>query len=103
MAGPTPASDWAERLDRHARSAAPPVRQNGSPRAGQHPPARGQDIVFGAGPAGLPEVLDRELHALSLLATAECDARSTGSSTTASAQVFGGTAEPDVRRRIAGR
>ncbi|HYN94019.1 MAG TPA: hypothetical protein VES42_09250 [Pilimelia sp.] len=32
-----------------------------------------QDIVLGAGAAGMPAALDTELHALSLRATAECD------------------------------
>ena len=68
-------SGWAERLEKQARSEAHAVRQRLAIELANIHLRVVQDIVFGTGHAGLPEVLDREVHALSLRAVAECDAR----------------------------
>ena len=67
-------SDWAERLERQARNEAHAVRQRLAIELANIHLRVVQDIVFGAGHAGLPAALDREVHALSLRAVAECDA-----------------------------
>ena len=93
-------SDWAERFDKHVRAAIHRLRQNVSLELANIHLRVVREIVFGGGPAALAAVLDRELHALSLLATAECDATVDQLIDDGYALVFGGTAEPDVRRRI---
>lgn len=60
-----------------------------------------QEIVFGVGCAGLPQLLDREMQALSLLATAQGDQAVRGIVDEAAAQVFGAPLAEGVRRRIA--
>ncbi|MGA3525834.1 hypothetical protein [Melissospora conviva] len=93
-------SDWAGRFDSHVRAAVHRLRQNVSLELANIHLRVVREIVFCGGPASLAAVLDRELHALSLLATAECDATVDQLIDDGYALVFGGTAEPDVRRRI---
>ncbi|NHW87317.1 hypothetical protein HA066_23125, partial [Escherichia coli] len=57
-------------------------------------------IVFGAGCAGLPELLDRELAALSLLATAKCDHHAGELVEDNAGRLFGSPLPTGVRRRI---
>lgn len=92
---------WAERLDRACVAAARTVRQRVAIElANVH--LRGvQEIVFGVGPAGLPDVLDREMHAVSLRAVAECDAAVDRVLDDALTQVLGEVPPEGVRRRVA--
>ncbi|MGN9912180.1 hypothetical protein ACTMTJ_32030 [Phytohabitans sp. LJ34] len=94
-------SGWAERLDRACVSAAHTVRQRlAIELANVH--LRGvQEIVFGVGSAGLPDALDREMHAVSLRAVAECDAAVDRILDDALTQVLGGIPPEGVRRRVA--
>ncbi|MDQ7904741.1 hypothetical protein RB614_09440 [Phytohabitans sp. ZYX-F-186] len=94
-------SGWAERLDRACVAAARTVRQRlAIELANVH--LRGtQEIVFGVGSAGLPDVLDREMHAVSLRAVAECDAAVDRILDDALTQVLGEIPSEGVRRRVA--
>ncbi|GAA4450217.1 hypothetical protein [Phytohabitans houttuyneae] len=94
-------SGWAERLDRACVSAAHTVRQRlAIELANVH--LRGvQEIVFGVGAAGLPDALDREMHAVSLRAVAECDAAVDRILDDALTQVLGEIPPEGVRRRVA--
>jgi hypothetical protein len=94
-------SGWSERLDRACVAAAHTVRQRlAIELANVH--LRGvQEIVFGVGSAGLPDVLDREMHAVSLRAVAECDAAVDRILDDALTQVLGGIPPEGVRRRVA--
>ncbi|SCL19653.1 hypothetical protein GA0074694_2768 [Micromonospora inyonensis] len=67
------ARDWADRLDRQVRAHAQRIRQHLAIELAHIHLRVVQEIVFGAGCAGLPRVLDREVHALSQLATVQCD------------------------------
>ncbi|MFB9542486.1 hypothetical protein, partial [Micromonospora sagamiensis] len=94
------ARDWADRLDRQARAHAQRIRQHLAIELAHIHLRAVQEIVFGAGCAGLPRVLDREVHALSQLATVECDravdrlVRDTGT------LVFGTPPQDTTHRRI---
>jgi hypothetical protein len=101
VAGGAHESGWAERLDRACVAAARTVRQRlAIELANVH--LRGvQEIVFGVGPAGLPDVLDREMHAVSLRAVAECDAAVDRILDDALTQVLGEIPPDGVRRRVA--
>jgi len=94
-------SGWAERLDRGCVAAAHTVRQRlAIELANVH--LRGvQEIVFGVGSAGLPDALDREMHAVSLRAVAECDAAVDRILDDALTQVLGEIPAEGVRRRVA--
>jgi hypothetical protein len=94
-------SDWVERLEKHARTEAHAVRQRLAIELANIHLRVVQDIVFGTGHAGLPEALDREVHALSLRAVAECDAVVDRLVDDAVTQVFGEAPDEGVRRRIA--
>ncbi|GIF73232.1 hypothetical protein [Asanoa siamensis] len=94
-------SDWAERLEAAARAETHLVRQRLAIELANIHLRCVQEIVFGAGPSGLPEVLDREMHALSLKAVAECDDAVDRLLTTAATQVLGAPPDEGVRRRVA--
>ncbi|MFI6824917.1 hypothetical protein ACIBJE_28800 [Micromonospora sp. NPDC050187] len=92
--------NWADGLDRQARTHVQRIRQHLSLELA-HIHLRGtQEIVFGLGCAGLPRLLDREVYALSQLATVECDravgrmVRDTGT------EVFGARPDDATYRRI---
>ncbi|WP_433390556.1 hypothetical protein [Micromonospora sp. KLBMP9576] len=65
--------DWSEQLDRLARSCSRRVRHDLALEVANIHLRVVQEIVLGVGCAGLPQLLDREMEALSLLATARCD------------------------------
>jgi hypothetical protein len=65
---------WSSILDRWLHTSSRQVRQKLADEVAEVHLRCVQDIVFETGCAGMPEALDRELHALSLRATAECDA-----------------------------
>ncbi|MEV0713886.1 hypothetical protein [Asanoa sp. NPDC050611] len=94
-------SDWAERLETAARTETHVVRQRLAIELANIHLRCVQEIVFGAGPSGLPEVLDREMHALSLRAVAECDELVDRLLTSAATQVLGAPPDEGVRRRVA--
>ncbi|MGC4768741.1 hypothetical protein ACLQ25_07130 [Micromonospora sp. DT44] len=93
--------DWSERLDRQARSCAQRIRQHLALELANIHLRAVQEIVFGVGCAGLPDLLDREMAALSLLATAQCDRGVRGIVADTTAQVLGTPPTEGVRRRIA--
>ncbi|MBQ0900494.1 hypothetical protein [Micromonospora sp. U21] len=93
--------DWSEQLDRQTRSCAQRIRQHLALELANAHLRVVQEIVFGVGCAGLPELLDREMAALSLLATAQCDHAVRGIVTDAAARVLGAPPAEGVRRRIA--
>ncbi|MFG1650890.1 hypothetical protein ACGFIE_13230 [Micromonospora sp. NPDC049275] len=93
--------DWSERLDRQTRSCAQRIRQHLALELANIHLRAVQEIVFGVGCAGLPDLLDREMAALSLLATAQCDHAVRGVVADTAAQVLGATPAEGVRRRIA--
>jgi hypothetical protein len=66
-------SGWAERLEDMTRTSAQLIRQRLAIEVANIHLRCVQVIVFGEGCAGLPGALDREMHALSLAAVAECD------------------------------
>ncbi|MEV4535810.1 hypothetical protein AB0J82_18480 [Asanoa sp. NPDC049518] len=94
-------SDWAERLETAARNETQIVRQRLAIELANIHLRCVQDIVFGTGPAGLAETLDREMHALSLKAVAECDQAVDRLLHDAATQVFGVAPDEGVRRRVA--
>ncbi|MEV7230258.1 hypothetical protein AB0M79_25045 [Polymorphospora sp. NPDC051019] len=95
-----PDADWAAWLDRLVRSAAHLARQRLAVElAGIHLRCL-RDIVAGAGPAGLPDRFDRELHALSVLATATADAELARIVEETARRLFDRT-DRDVRHRLA--
>jgi len=94
-------SDWADRLEKAARAESHVVRQRLSIELANIHLRCVQDIVFGSGSAGLPDMLDREMHALSLRAVAECDAVVERLLHDAVTQVFGEAPDEGVRRRVA--
>ncbi|SBT52658.1 P-loop NTPase family protein [Micromonospora auratinigra] len=93
--------ELAERLDRQARSCAQRIRQHLALELANIHLRVVQEIVFGVGCAGLPQLLDRETEALSLLATAQCDEAARGLLDEAAARVFGAPLAEGVRGRIA--
>ncbi|MFI7433082.1 hypothetical protein [Micromonospora haikouensis] len=94
------ATDWAGQLERQARSCAQRIRQDVALELADTHLRVVQEIVFGVGCAGLPQLLDRELEALSLLATALCDRAVRGICDDAAERVLGGPVSDGVRRRI---
>ncbi|WP_243639201.1 hypothetical protein [Micromonospora sp. MW-13] len=94
------ATGWAERLDRQARSCAQRIRQHLALELANTHLRVVQEIVFGVGCAGLPQLLDRELEALSLLATVQCDAAVRALLDDAAGRVLGDPVPEGVRRRI---
>ncbi|MDG4779457.1 hypothetical protein O7614_07330 [Micromonospora sp. WMMD961] len=92
--------DWSERLDRHTRSCAQRIRQHLALELANIHLRAVQEIVFGVGCAGLPDLLDREMAALSLLATAQCDQAVRGIMNDVVGQVLGAPPTEGVRRRI---
>ncbi|MFJ6195448.1 hypothetical protein [Micromonospora sp. NPDC092111] len=95
-----PPVDWADRLDRQTRSCARSIRQHLALELAAIHLRAVQEIVFGVGCAGLPQLLDRELEALSLLATAQQDQAVHEILDEAAARVFGAPLAEGVRRRI---
>ncbi|MGQ5263968.1 hypothetical protein ACTWLT_24825 [Micromonospora sp. ZYX-F-536] len=93
--------DWSEQLDRQTRSCAQRIRQHLALELANAHLRVVQEIVFGVGCAGLPELLDREMAALSLLATAQCDHAVRGIIADAATRVLGAPPAEGVRRRIA--
>ncbi|SCE77621.1 hypothetical protein GA0070607_1429 [Micromonospora coriariae] len=93
--------DWSEQLERQTRSCAQRIRQHLALELANAHLRVVQEIVFGVGSAGLPELLDREMAALSLLATAQCDHAVRGIVADAAARVLGAPPTEGVRRRIA--
>jgi hypothetical protein len=94
------AGELVDRLDRQVRSAAQRIRQHLALELANIHLRVVQEIVFGVGCAGLPQLLDRELEALSLLATRRCDEAVRGIVDAAAGQVFGAPLAEGVRRRI---
>ncbi|RIV36778.1 P-loop NTPase family protein [Micromonospora radicis] len=94
------AGDWSEQLDRQARSAARRIRQHLALELANMHLRLVQEIVFGAGCAGMPQLLDREMEALSLLATAQCDHATRVLVEDAAGRLFGAPLAAGVRRRI---
>ncbi|MDX5459498.1 hypothetical protein ACGFI5_20585 [Micromonospora tulbaghiae] len=92
--------ELADRIDRQARACARRIRQHLALELANIHLRVVQEIVFGVGCAGLPQMLDRELEALSLLATAQCDEAVRGLVDEAAARVFGAPLAEGVRRRI---
>jgi hypothetical protein len=92
--------DLAERLDRQARSHAQRIRQRLALELADIHLRVVQEIAFGVGCAGLPQLLDREMEALSLLATAECDEAARSILDDTAARVFEVSPAKGVRSRI---
>ncbi|MEU7797911.1 hypothetical protein AB0B10_01440 [Micromonospora arborensis] len=92
---------WSEQLDRQTRSCAQRIRQHLALELANIHLRAVQEIVFGVGCAGIPDLLDREMAALSLLATAQCDHAVRGIVADAAARVLGAPPSEGVRRRIA--
>ncbi|MER7268552.1 hypothetical protein ABT344_09630 [Micromonospora carbonacea] len=95
------ATDWAGQLERQARSCAQRIRQDVALELADTHLRVVQEIVFGVGCAGLPQLLDRELEVLSLFATALCDRAVRAICDDAAERVLGGPVPDGVRRRIA--
>ncbi|MDG4808144.1 hypothetical protein O7634_15415 [Micromonospora sp. WMMD1120] len=93
--------DWSERLDRHTRTCAQRIRQHLALELANIHLRAVQEIVFGVGCAGLPDLLDREMAALSLLATAQCDQAVRGIVVDVASRVLGTPPTEGVLRRIA--
>ncbi|WP_433531725.1 hypothetical protein ACQPYA_06445 [Micromonospora sp. CA-263727] len=92
--------DWSEQLDRKVRSLAQRIRQHLALELANLHLRVVQEIVFGVGCAGLPQLLDRELEALSLLATAQCDHAVRELIDDTAGRLFGVPLAEGVRRRI---
>lgn len=95
------ATELAERLDGRTRACAQRIRQHLALELANIHLRVVQEIVFGVGCAGLPQLLDREMEALSLLATAQCDEAAGGILDETAARVFGAPLAEGVRGRIA--
>ncbi|MGC5020435.1 hypothetical protein [Micromonospora sp. DT47] len=93
--------DLTDRLDRQVRSCVQRIRQHLALELANIHLRVVQEIVFGVGCAGLPQLLDREMEALSMLATAQCDEAVRGIVDDVAAPVFGAPLAEGVRRRIA--
>ncbi|MEV1331053.1 hypothetical protein AB0J20_15910 [Micromonospora costi] len=92
--------DWSEQLDRQTRTCAQRIRQHLALELANVHLRVVQEIVFGVGCAGLPQLLDREMEALSLLATVQCDRAVRGIVDDAVARVFGSPLPDGVDRRV---
>nr|MDT0662228.1 hypothetical protein [Micromonospora sp. DSM 115978] len=95
------APGWPEHLDRLARTAAHRLRQDLALELANIHLRCVQSVVFGAGCPGLPETLDRELHALSSMAVAECDEVVDRLLDDGLALLLGATPEAGLRRQVA--
>jgi hypothetical protein len=95
------ASGWEDRLDRQTRARAQRVRQHLALELANIHLRCVQQIIFGAGCSGLPDALDREVQALSLIAVAECESAVAGILHEAATRVFGEVLDEGVRRRVA--
>jgi hypothetical protein len=93
-------SDWEDRLERQVRTSAHRVRQHLALELANIHLRCVREIVFGSGCSGLPDVLDREVHALSLVTVAECDAAVSRILDETATRVFGEPPEDGVRRRV---
>jgi hypothetical protein len=93
-------SDWEDRLDRRIRTCTHRIRQDLALELANIHLRCVQEILFGAGCPGLPEVLDREVQSLSLRIVAGCDAAVAGILEEVARQVFGETPDEGVRRRL---
>ncbi|MET7750331.1 hypothetical protein [Micromonospora sp. NPDC005367] len=96
----TDPGDWSEQLDRQSRSCAQRIRQYLALELANIHLRVVQEIVFGVGCAGLPQLLDRETEALSLLATAQCDRAVGGLLDESLARVLGAPLPDGVRQRV---
>ena len=92
--------EWSERLDRQVSSGARRIRQHLALELANMHLRVVQEIIFGVGCAGLPQLLDREVEALSLLATAQCDHVVREIVPDAAGRLFGVPLAEGVRRRI---
>ncbi|TCB90127.1 hypothetical protein E0H26_27590 [Micromonospora zingiberis] len=92
--------DWSEQLDRQTRSIARRIRQYLALELAKMHLRLVQEILFGAGCAGLPQLLDREMEALSLLATRQCDHAARVLVDDTAGRLFGAPLAAGVRRRI---
>ena len=92
--------DWSEQLDRQARAAARRIRQHLALELARMHLRVVQEILFGGGCAGLPQLLDREMEALSLLATAQCDHAVRVLVDDTASRLFGAPLAAGVRQRI---
>jgi hypothetical protein len=93
-------SDWEDRLERQVRTSAHRVRQHLALELANIHLRCVREIVFGSGCPGLPDVLDREVHALSLATVAECDAAVARILDETATRVFGEPPDDGVRRRV---
>ncbi|TDB80473.1 hypothetical protein [Micromonospora sp. KC721] len=91
---------WSEWLERQTRTCARSIRQHLALELANTHLRAVQEIVFGVGCAGLPQLLDREMEALSLLATLACDHAVRAIVDEAAARIFGAPVAEGVRRRI---
>lgn len=91
---------WADQLDQQTRTHTQRIRQHVALELANIHLRAVQEIVFGAGCAGLPRTLDREVHALSLLATRQCDLAVRWTLTDAFAAVFGVPPDEASYRRV---
>ncbi|MEW2477104.1 hypothetical protein AB0875_25270 [Micromonospora gifhornensis] len=91
---------WSEQLDRQSRAAAQRIRQCLALELARVHLRVVQDILFGGGCAGLPQLVDREMEALSLLATAQCDHAVRVLVDDIAGRLFGGPLAAGVRQRI---
>lgn len=93
-------TELTEQIDRRVRACAQRIRQHLALELANTHLRVVQEIVFGVGCAGLPQLLDRELEALSLLATVQCDTAVRAVLDEAAARVFGAPVPDGVRQRI---
>ncbi|MBL6275126.1 hypothetical protein JMF97_02995 [Micromonospora fiedleri] len=91
---------WSEQLDRQSRAAAQRIRQCLALELARVHLRVVQDVLFGGGCAGLPQLVDREVEALSLLATAQCDHAVRVLVDDIAGRLFGGPLAAGVRQRI---
>lgn len=93
-------SGWSAALDRWLRNSTRVVRQRLAIEVANIHLRCVQDLVFGAGCAGLPGMLDNELHALSQRATAESDTVVASIVHEVLQRVLAAEPTEDVRRRV---
>ncbi|BCJ58269.1 hypothetical protein [Micromonospora endophytica] len=92
--------DWSESLDRQLRAATRRIRQHLALSLADLHRRAVQEILFGVGCAGLPRFLDRELEAISLLVTAQCDQLVRTIVGDVAGRLFGAPLPEGVHRRI---
>jgi hypothetical protein len=93
-------SGWQELLDGLTHTNAHSVRQRLAIELANAHLRCVQEILFGGGPAGMPASLDRELHALSLLATDLCNTVVDRIVDAVLGRVLIVEPDPGVRRRV---